>query len=66
MKTCYIELSHKNMKNNDNMYNIMKYNHNSRNHDNYYYNEQKLINKKGGRQKNITVSTYHGTSASKT
>ena len=48
------------------MYNIMKYNHNSRNHDNYYYNEQKLINKKGGRQKNITVSTYHGTSASKT
>ena len=33
------------------MYNIMKYNHNSHNHDNNSYNEQKLINKKGGEGK---------------
>ena len=41
------------------MYNVIKYDHNNNhNHDNHFYNEQKL-NKKGGEVNNITVSTVH-------
>ena len=45
------------------MYNVIKYDHNNNhNHDNHFYNEQKLNKKKGGRAgeiNNITVSTVH-------